>query len=193
MVRLTTICVMAATGFVFGRWMTLALLKDVLQPLIVAISIMAAALLVRLNRGMPTLDWQSLEAAERKILTHRVVELSREYMSVLALQFVTLLVLLALSLIKEKTFYGWASGPTVVLGALGALLGLCISRMGYIVWRDTDIAKLQKKLIDDSADRQAIEKASQDALTTVNAIRSSGLRDHSKPEITSWPDNSGKA
>lgn len=182
---------MAAIGFVFCRWMTLALLKEILQPLIVAISIMAAALLVRLNRGMPTLDWKSLEVAERKILTHRVVELSREYISVLALQFVTLVILLALSLIKEKTFYGWPNGPAIVLGALGALLGLCVSRMGYIVWRDTDIVKLQKKLIDDSADREAIEKASQDALTTVNAIRSSGLKDHSKPEITAWPD-SGK-
>lgn len=184
---------MAAAGFIFGRWLTLSLLKDILQPLIVAISIMAAALLVRLNRGMPTLDWQSLEAAERKILTHRVVELSREYMSVLALQFSALMVLLALSLIKEKTFYGWPSGPTVVLAILGALIGLCVTRMGYIVWRDTDIVKLQKKLIDDSADRQAVEKASQDALTTVNAIRSSGLKAHAKPEVTSWPDNSGKA
>jgi hypothetical protein len=62
--------------------------------------------------------------------------------------------------------------------------------MAHIVWRDTDIVKLQKKLIDDSADRQAIVKASQDALTTVNAIRSSGLKDHSNPEITTWPDSS---
>lgn len=181
---------MAVAGFVFGRWMTLVLLKEILQPLIVAISIMAAALLVRLNRGMPTLDWQSLEASERKVLTQRVLELSREYMSVLALQLVTLLILLTLSMVKQKTFYGWSGGPVVILGALGALIGLCISRMGYIVWRDTDIVRLQKKLIDDSADRQAIEKASQDALTTVNAIRSSGLKDPSKPEITSWPDSS---
>jgi hypothetical protein len=180
---------MAAIGFVFSRWMTLALLKEILQSLIVAISIMSAALLVRLNRGMPALDWQSLEVAERKILTDRVVELSREYMSVLALQLFALVFLLALSLIKEKTFYGWPNGPSVVLGVLGALIGLCISRMGYIVWRDTDIVKLQKKLIDDSADRQAIEKASQEALTTVNAIRGAGLKDHSKPDITAWPDS----
>jgi hypothetical protein len=179
---------MGVVGLVFCRWLTLALLKDILQPLIVAISIMAAALLVRLNRGMPTLNWESLEVAERKILTHRVVELSFEYMLALGLQFVTLILLLSLSLIKEKTFIGWPHGPAVVLGALGLLLGLCISRMGYIVWRDTDIVKLQKKLIDDSADRQAIEKASQDALVTVNAIRNSGLKDNSKIEKTAWPD-----
>jgi hypothetical protein len=183
---------MAATGFVFSRWITLALLKDILQPLIVAISIMAAALLVRLNRGMPTLDWKGLEIAERKILTHRVVELSREYMYVLALLFGTLIILLALSLIKEKTFYGWSHGPAIVLAALGALIGLCVRRMGHIVWRDTDIMKLQKKLIDDSADREAIVKASQDALTTVNAIRNAGLKDSSRPEITAWPDGSKK-
>ncbi|NEV79143.1 hypothetical protein DYI24_19095 [Rhodopseudomonas sp. BR0C11] len=172
--------------------MTLALLKDVTQPLIVAISIMCAALLVRLNRGMPTLDWQSLEPAERKVLTYRVLELSREYMSVLALQFLTLFVLLALSLIKEKTFTGWANGPTVVLAFVGSLLGLCLSRMGYIVWRDTDIVRLQKKLIDESADRQAIDKASKEALETVNTIRSSALKETSKPEVVSWPDTGGK-
>lgn len=189
MAGLATICVMGAVGFIFSRWMTFALLKEILQPLIVAISIMAAALLVRLNRGMPTLDWQSLEVADRKILTQRVVELSREYMAVLALQLFTLIFMLVLILVKEKTFYGWVSGPSIVLGALGALIGLCLSRMAYIVWRDTDIVKLQKKLIDDSADRQAIEKASQDALTTVNAIRGAGLKDHSRPEIISWPDS----
>ena len=99
---------MTATGFAFYRWMTLSLLKEVLQPLIVAISIMAAALLVRLNRGMPTLDWKSLETAERKILTERVVELSREYMFVLALQFITACIFTCIISDKRKNFYWMA-------------------------------------------------------------------------------------
>lgn len=188
MIRLITITAMIAVGFVFSRWMTFDLLDKILQPLIVAISIMSAALLVRLNRGMPTLDWQGLEVSERKVLTHRVVELSREYMFVLALQSITLVILLAISVSANAPVRGLPHAPEIILGALGAMMGLCFSRMGHIVWRDTDIVRLQKKLIDDSADRQAIEKASKDALATVNAIREAGLKDPSKPEITSWPD-----
>jgi len=179
---------MFSLGFVFWRWMTLELLADILQPLIVALSIMAAALLVRLNRGMPTLDWKSLEIAERKNLTQKIVQLSREYITVLALQSITLVALLVLVINKTSTFDGVPYGSKAVLAGLGALLGLCVCRMGYIVWKDSDIVRLQKKLIDDSADREAIEKASAEALSNVTSIRASGLRDPSKVELTSWPD-----
>jgi hypothetical protein len=184
--------VMVSLGFVFWRWMTLALLADILQPLIVALSIMAAALLVRLNRGMPALDWKSLEIAERKILTQKIVELTREYMIVLSLHGVTLAALLIVVVNKTSGFDGIWYGQQGVLAAIGALLGLCICRMGYIVWRDSDIVRLQKKLIDDSADREAIEKASADALSNVTSIRASGLREPTKIELTSWPDSNNR-
>jgi len=183
---------MLLLAFVFWRWMTLDRLVDILQPLIVALSIMAAALLVRLNRGMPTLDWKSLEIAERKNLTQKIVELSREYMVVLALQAVTLAALLVLVVNKTSSFDSVPYGSKGVLAGLGALLGLCICRMAYIVWRDLDIVRLQRKLIDDSADREAIEKASADALANVTSIRASGLRDPSKVELTSWPDTNNR-
>ncbi len=192
MIRLITIGAMFSLGFVFWRWMTIGTLVDILQPLIVALSIMAAALLVRLNRGMPTLDWKSLETTERKLLTSKIVELTREYMIVLALQVGTLAILLVLVVNKTSSFDIVPYGPRGVLAGLGAVLGLCICRMGYIVWRDSDIVKLQKKLIDDSADREAIEKSSAEALSKVASIRASGLRDSGRPERTSWPENGNR-
>ncbi len=60
--------------------------------------------------------------------------------------------------------------------------------LAYIVWRDYDIVRLQKKLIDESADRETIEKASADALNKVTAIRESGLRPTPKPETSAWPE-----
>jgi hypothetical protein len=183
---------MFSLAFVFWRWMTLALLVDILQPLIVALSIMAAALLVRLNRGMPALDWKSLEIAERKILTQKIVELTREYMIVLSLHGVTLAALLVVVVNKSSSFDHLWYGSKGVLAGLGALLGLCICRMGYIVWCDSDIVRLQKKLIDDSADREAIEKATAAALSNVTSIRASGLREPQKIELTSWPDSNNR-
>ncbi|MDR6657782.1 hypothetical protein J2W51_000324 [Tardiphaga robiniae] len=190
MIRLATIGVAGIWGYVFSRWMSFDLLQEITQPLIVAISIMAAALLVRLNRGMPTLDWQSLEVADRKLLTQRIVELSQEYMFVLAIEFATLLLLLLISVTAGSEVRELPYASEITLGLLGAMLGLSVSRMAYIVWRDTDIIRLQKKLIDDSADRQAIEKASREAITTAASIRAAGLKDPSKPEVTSWPDSS---
>lgn len=186
MIQLLTIGIAGLSGYVFCRWMSFDLLQEISQPLIVAISIIAAALLVRLNRGMPTLDWQSLEVADRKILTQQIVELSQEYMFVLAVAFATLSLLLFISVTSGSELRELPYASEVTLGLLGGMLGLCVSRMGYIVWRDTDIVRLQKKLIDDSADRQAIEKASKEAITTAASIRAAGLKDPAKPEITNW-------
>jgi hypothetical protein len=154
--------------------------------LIIAISIMAAALLVRLNRGMPTLDWKSLDTNERKILTQKIVELTREYVVVLLVQAVTLIALLAIAVNNAAALSSVAQ--RAVLAAAGGLIGLCAARMAYIVWRDYDIVRLQKKLIDDSADREAVEKASQEALSKVTSIRASGLRGGARAEPSAWPE-----
>jgi hypothetical protein len=58
--------------------------------------------------------------------------------------------------------------------------------MAYIVWRDYDIIRLQKILIDESADKDASEEASKTALATVASIRSAGLRGGAAPEPRPW-------
>lgn len=181
-----TILLMLAGGATFSLLLTHDQFSTVLQPANVAISIMAAALLVRLNRGMPTLDWKSLDTEDRKVLTGKIVELTREYMIVLTIQAATLGTLFVLAVIDHKRF----SLPIqkTFMGIAGVMVALAVARMAYIVWRDYDIVRLQKKLIDDSADRDAIEKASKDALDKVAAIRASGLRPGPKPETSNWGD-----
>jgi hypothetical protein len=188
MARALTIIVMLAGAAIFWRWLSLADFLKIVQPLIVALSIMAAGLLVRLNRGMPTLDWKSLETNDRKILTGKIVELTREYLFVLLLQSCTLAVLLVLDVIAGDQQSIPSSWDRPALAVIGGLLALCIARMGYIVWRDYDIVKLQKKLIDDAADREALKKAQEEALSNVAAIRAAGLQSGPKPEIMTWPE-----
>ena len=186
MMPVATIGVMLLTAFVFGRWLSLDQLKDILQLLIVALSIMAAALLVRLNRGMPTLDWKSLATNERKTLTQKIVELTREYMVVLSVHAATLIVLLVLAVNKTAMFS--SNAQKAILATTGGLIALCAARMAYIVWRDYDIVRLQKKLIDESADREDVENASKDAQSKVTAIRASGLRGSQRAEPSAWSE-----
>jgi hypothetical protein len=184
MLPILTIGAVLGAAAVFGFLLTLAQFLKILQPVIVALSIMAAALLVRLNRGMPTLDWKSLDVNDRKVLTQRIVELTREYMIVLSVHAVTLLVLLGLAIQDAGTLS--SAVQKAIMASAGGLVALCLARMAYIVWRDFDIVRLQKKLIDDAADREAVERASQEALSKVSAIRASGLRPGPKPEVSGW-------
>jgi hypothetical protein len=188
MLRLLTIAALFAGAAVFGLWLTLDQFAKILQPLIVALSILSAALLVRLNRGMPTLDWKSLDVSDRKMLTQKIVELTREYMLVLSVHGVAMISLLVIAVKDAKTFSGYAQQGTMAVA--GGLVALCGARMAYIVWRDFDIVRLQQKLIDDSADKEAIEKASQEALSKVTSIRTSGLRPGPKPEVSDWNEKS---
>ena len=189
MLRFLTIGALLAGAAVFGLFLTLENFAKILQPLVVALSIMSAGLLVRLNRGMPTLDWKSLDTNDRKILTQKIVELTREYMLVLALHATALLSLLLLAVKNPTTFAGYAQRGAMAVA--GGLLSLCAARMAYIIWRDYDIVRLQKKLIDDSADKEALEKATQDALSKVSLIQASGLRAGPKPEVSDWNEKSG--
>jgi hypothetical protein len=186
MFMLVTIVVVSAAAAVAACWLPVDQFKVLLQPLIVALSIMAAGLLVRLNRGMPTLDWKSLDTSERKKLTAKIVELTREYMVVLGIQLFALAVLLTLAVLDPTKFSPPVSRGFMALA--GGAVGLCLARMAYIVWRDYDIVRLQRKLIDDSADREALEKAHKDALDRVSAIREAGLRSPPKPEQSGWSD-----
>lgn len=189
MLRLLTIGATLTGAAVFGLLLKFEQFEKILQPLVVALSIMAAGLLVRLNRGMPTLDWKSLDANDRKILTQKIVELTREYMLVLSAHGLALMSLLLLAVRDAKTFVGYWQHTAMAVA--GGLIALCGARMAYIVWRDFDIVRLQKKLIDDSADKETVAKASEEALSKVSTIRASGLRPGPKPEVSDWNKESG--
>ncbi len=69
--------------------------------MIVILSVMIAAIFVRLNRGMPSLEWRSLEPEKRKILTTKIVELSDEYVWIVALNGIALVALVSLVVIGK--------------------------------------------------------------------------------------------
>lgn len=147
------------------------------QPLIVALSIMVAAVFVRLNRGMPTLEWKSLDPEKRKDLTAAIVRITTEYGWIIGINAVALAGLVTLSVIgvAEATVWPeWVRRATS--GVVGGLVSLCAARMAYVVWRDIDIVRLQKRLIDGTAENESLDRERALADGKVMEFKASNVR-----------------
>ncbi len=148
---LTVVCTFAAAAL-FSWLVPLARIFGGLQPLVVAFSIMIAAVFVRLNRGMPSFEWKAVKPRDRANLTSAVVSLSAEYGWLLLLMAVGLTGMVSLTMIGKATSSSWPEWvQRIGSAAIGGIIALCAARMCYVVWRDIDIIKLQKQLIDDAA------------------------------------------
>lgn len=73
----------ALISYCFWRWIELAALAGILPQASSALSIFVAAVLVRLARGMPTLDWKSIPVDSRKKLTGDLLRVAQEYAGLL--------------------------------------------------------------------------------------------------------------
>ncbi len=147
------------------------------QPVIVALSIMVAAVFVRLNRGMPTLEWKSLDPDHRKNLTASIVRVTTEYGWIIGINAIALIGLVALSVIGATDAAAWPVWiQRTVSGVVGGLVTLCAARMAYVVWRDIDIVRLQKRLIDGTASRESVDREHVLANEKVANIRGANIR-----------------
>lgn len=136
-----------------------------------ALSIFIAAVLVRLARGMPTLDWKSIPIASRKNLTGHLIDVSREYAGLLVL----LMLLLVSAVLVGGADSVLLSAPEKAQRAASALIGflvvLSVLRFSYVVWRDLDIVMLQKKVIDGMADQEFAAKNAEIAAAKLEKMR----------------------
>ncbi|MBB5708329.1 hypothetical protein [Sphingopyxis panaciterrulae] len=177
MARKLTILVTCVAAGLFAWAIALVRLFDAFQPLIVALSIMVAAIFVRLNRGMPTLEWKSADPEERKKLTSAIVGVTTEYGWILGLNATVLAGLVSLSVVGEIDAALWPEWVRrVTSGAVGALIALCTARMAYVVWRDIDIVRLQKRLIDGSAAKEVDQQEGEAADANVTVMKKANLR-----------------
>ncbi len=188
--RWTTIAAVVASAGLFGWGVPIVRLFDAFQPMITALSIMVAAVFVRLNRGMPTLEWKSVDPEQRQQLTSQVLAVSKEYGWIIAINSVVLLGLVTLSVVgKAEIATHWPLwAQHLAAGAIGGTGALCIARMGYVVWRDIDIVRLQKRLIDGTATREANEQQEKIADGKVASIRSAGIRKIEVPPPKAWSE-----
>lgn len=189
MAQLATILMTVLVALAFGLGVPLENVARVLQPTTVALSIVTAAVFVRLNRGMPSLDWKSLDIDERKNLTSEIVSLTLEYTRIVALNFLILVICVAGSIYGPEDRHNFPDLVSRVLSAgMGFLLALAAARMSYVVWRDYDIVKLQKKLIDGAGEKERIELETKSAVTNIEAMRTAGLKRVETAPPRAWGD-----
>jgi len=189
MLRLWTIFAVFAVGVTFAGLIPLQNVMVAMGSAITALSIMTAAVFVRLNRGMPTLDWKPLTVAERKKLSGAVLDLTAEYAFIVCLN-ATALIVMVIGSVYDTDY--WIAFPDwmgrALSGAIGALLALVGARMGYVVWRDFDVVRLQKTLIDQAGEREEQERQAKVATQAIETMRTANLRPAPTPPPSAWPN-----
>ena len=177
MARAITIAVTLILACIFAWAIPLLRLYDTFQPLSVAVSIMVAAVFVRLNLGMPTLEWKSVDPAERNKLTSAVLAVTIEYAWIIGVNATALAGLVALLGVGRTDASSWPEwGQRLVSGVIGGAIGLCVARMGYVVWRDIDIVRTQKHLVDATANKEIGDGEQLLAEAKIARIRSADIR-----------------
>lgn len=171
MMRLANIILPSIAAYCFWQWVAFSQMAVTLAQTTSALSIFIAAVLVRLARGMPTLDWKSIPIASRKNLTGHLVDVSREYAGLLVL----LMLLLVLAVLVGGADSIIWSAPEKVQRAASALIGflvmLSVLRFSYVVWRDLDIVSLQKNVIDSMTDQELATKKAEIAGAKLEKMR----------------------
>ena len=191
--RLATIVMVALGAVSFWTFVSLPRLIEGFSSMTVVFSITAAAVLVRLNRGMPTLDWKSLKPNERRRLTQHILSITKEYVVVLATVGILLVALVALTVVGKDVVVGTATvpgWPSLVKKGISTVVGglstLALLRMMYVVWRDYDVVRLQKALLDDAGLREEKEQEAEAGKRRLADIRSSRVNTPSILPPKSW-------
>lgn len=189
MMRLLHLVLPALAAYCFWRWVDFSHLPLTIPQMTSALSIFIAAVLVRLARGMPTLDWKSVSIESRQSLTKALVDVSREYAGLLVL--LMLLLMLAVSI---GGLEGWLASLDQIWGKVisattGYLAVLSILRFSYVVWRDLDIISLQKKVIDGMADQDRATRNTDMASSKLEQMRQAQLTGGEKPAVDVLSDS----
>lgn len=185
-ILVSLLCAVAAASL-----LPLEQLSAAFTPLTTVISIMAAAVLVRLNRGMPTIDWKGVELERREKLTSEIVELAGEYLGVIAIIAALLVLLLVTTiageawwLLKAPVWVTWVHRADS--GLIVGLLALTLMRMGYVAWRDFDVVRMQKAAVDQAAKAEDLAKQVAAAEKKTATIQSAGLRPQPTAKPQAW-------
>lgn len=187
----TNIAISCICGTAAAVWLPLSHLAIAFTPLTTVLSIMAAAVLVRLNRGMPTIDWKGVPAAQRNNLTQAIVNLAAEYLGALGVIAVLVAVLLGTIIVggdwwnlEDPKWVLWLQRAASAI--IMFLISLLMLRMGYIAWRDFDVVRMQKAAIDKAADAEELSQQITEAEKKMSAMQSSNLRSQPAAKPQAW-------
>lgn len=183
MMRLLNLVLPVLVAYCFWRWVGFAHLGLTLSQLTSGLSIFIAAVLVRLARGMPTLDWKSIPIEKRRGLTSDLVDVSREYAGLLVLLMLLLVVVVVTGGLTSWLDTAGSAWARAASATNGFLITLSVLRFGYVVWRDLDIVTLQKVVIDEMADQEQEQRKLSLAQEKLTKMRQASLSGGAAPSV----------
>lgn len=152
----------AAVGIRMSTW------DSVKTGLITALSVAAAAALVRLARGLPFTAASQFEPAEIDLITGAVIQLARSLRAFLAITIVSMAALIMVSPLIEyanqiqATSLVWWGGR-ILSGFIGCVLAFVVVRLFQIVGSDLSLLNEQSRFLV-RAVKRAAEKEQSNAL-----------------------------
>lgn len=190
MAQLSTFLILVVGAAAFWLLVPLWRLYPAMQPMVTALSIIAAALLVRLNRGIPTIDWKAIAPDTRKKLTAQMEAIAKEYVVILGIAAALTILLVALQVVGLEAIRTtwWVPAQAWTSALIGGLATLSVVRMAYVVWRDFDIVRMQRQALDAAADADQVQLEKTIADGKIAAIKGSGLRAVPRSEPQAWED-----
>jgi len=141
-----------------------------ISALLSVVSIMAAAILVRLNRGVPSVDWKSVAPDYLSNLLDGIEKITRAYVITFIVALVCIGTIFAVGLIDGSQMVYKAQVAFAITSIFGILFGLLSSRMVYIIWLDLDIVRLQRAVIMSAAENVEVEQQKQIAYKKIDAM-----------------------
>lgn len=134
-------------------------------------AIFAAAVLVRLNRGLPSVEWKLVEDEALDNLLNAVEKIAKDYVWVLSIVMTGIIMTVILFVVGDGFVYREVKVSNSISSVTGAIFGLSISRMAHLVWLDIDIVRLQRKVVESSARQKQIENQTETASKKIDQMR----------------------
>jgi hypothetical protein len=161
MVRWKLFIVSVVAAALAAGFVTIDMWDNVKQALLVALSVLAAAVLVRLARGLPFTNADQFEVEEIKALTKAVQQIMRSLRLLIFVILATMLLIALAKPILDRVIpiaqSGWI--PIYVRAAISFTLGLLLSyifiRIRDVVHGDYDLVNLQSNYMVRAVERKS--------------------------------------
>ena len=156
-----------AVGYVSARYIALSIWKPVFPGMLVALSTLSAAVLVRLARNAPITAPAAFDDQDLKRFFDSLEELNRRLFWIF-LQAVMAIFIVLFAIVSSDyrgTLFGYASlASNVCSGLLGFILIWLVSRVIAMAMGDIGFVRLQREVLENALARQ--RKSASEKITT---------------------------
>lgn len=160
MIKWSALIVPVTAGAVSAAAVGVGFWDESKQGLLVALSVIAAAVLVRLARGLPFTTPDHYEVDEIRALTDAVSQILRSLKALIIVVFATMSFLIIARLMQSLLskalgkFFQHDPSDAIISGSIGFAIGYVLVRILHVVQGDCDLTRLQSKFIVRAVERK---------------------------------------